>query len=57
MTKTEAKVLNKIYKFVEDNQIDCVETVYQQDSVNEQCLDFVADIVDIILQERKENHS
>ncbi len=57
MTKTEAKVLNKIYKFVEDNQIDCVETVYQQDSVNEQCLDLVADIVDIILQERKENHS
>ena len=40
MTKTEAKVLNKIYKFV-----------------NEQCLDLVADIVDIILQERKENHS
>lgn len=57
MTKTEAKVLNKIYKFVEDNQIDCVEAVYQQDSVNEQCLDLVADIVDIILQERKENHS
>lgn len=57
MTKTEAKVLNKIYKFVEDNKIDCVETVYQQDSVNEQCLDLVADIVDIILQERKENHS
>ena len=34
MTKTEAKVLNKIYKFVEDNQIDCEETVYQQESVN-----------------------
>ena len=32
MTKTEAKVLNKIYKFVEDNQMrrNCISTGQRQ---------------------------
>ena len=39
----------RLHECIEENNIDCVEDVYQRDSVNEQCVDLVTELVEIII--------
>ena len=41
--------VNMKNEFIEDNNISCEEDVIQCDSINEQCADFVAELVGIIV--------
>ena len=34
--------------FVRKHDVDCGESVVQRDSVNEDCVDFVAELIDLI---------
>ena len=34
--------------FVSKHDVDCGESVIQRDSVNEDCVDFVAELIDLI---------
>lgn len=49
--KKEKLILNKLQKFIDIHEIECVETVYQKDEVNLEYVDLVADLVEIILGE------
>ena len=44
------EIFNKLQQFMKDFDIDCVETVYQCDSANEECVDLVAEFVEIMLK-------
>lgn len=45
----DEQALAKLHEFIDDNDISCEEDVIQRDSVNEQCVDFVAELVGIIV--------
>lgn len=45
----DEQALVKLHEFIEDNDISCAEDVCQRDSVNEQCVDLVAELVEIIV--------
>lgn len=49
MTVRDEKALMILHEFIESHDIDCVEDVYQRDSVNEECVDFVAELVEAIV--------
>lgn len=49
MSKEEA-VFDKLCDFISGHNIDCVEGIYQRDSVNESCVDLVAELVNIVLE-------
>ena len=44
----DKQVLTKLNEFIEDNNISCKEDISQIDSINEQCVDLVAELVEII---------
>lgn len=48
MTIRDEQALTKLHEFIDDNDISCAEDVYQCDSVNLQCVDLVAELVEII---------
>ena len=48
-TIRDEQALARLHEFIEENSIDCVEDVYQRDSVNEECVDLVADLIEIII--------
>ena len=50
MGKSE-RIYETILDFINIYSIDCVEDVYQRDSVNESCVDLVAELVRNILEE------
>ena len=41
---------NEVCFFISEHDISCVEDVHQRDSVNEDCVDLVAELVAIILE-------
>jgi hypothetical protein len=45
--KTEA-VKTWLNMFVSKHDVDCGESVVQSDSINEDCVDFVAELIDLI---------
>ena len=45
----EETICDMVKGFIEQNGIECVEEVYQVDSVNESCVDFVAELVETML--------
>jgi len=47
----ETLLLSKVGAFITNHHIDCVEDVYQRDSVNESCVNLVAELVEIMLEE------
>lgn len=49
MTVRDEKALMILHEFIENHDIDCVEDVYQRDSVNEECVDLVAELVEAIV--------
>ena len=50
MTK-ETMLFEKICEFMNKYCVDCVEDIFQRDSVNEACVDLVGELVEIILEE------
>ena len=48
MTIKDEQVLAKVHEFIDENDIVCAEDVYQRDSVNELCVDFVEELVEIL---------
>lgn len=44
-------LFDKMCQFMNRHDINCVETVYQCDLVNESCVDLVAELVEIMLEE------
>ena len=48
-TIRDEQALARLHEFIEENNIDCVEDVYQRDSVNEQCVDLVTELIEIII--------
>ena len=50
MTVREEAAIVKLHSFIEEHEISCVEDVYQCDSVNEDCVDFVAELVELMLE-------
>ena len=38
-----------LHKFIEEHEVECVEEVFQRDSVNEDCVDLVANMVGALL--------
>lgn len=42
------KLFNRIVKFMEDNQIDCEETIHQCDWVIENAYEFIEDLFKIV---------
>lgn len=49
MTVREEMALTKLNEFIETHNVTCVEDIYQRDSVNEDCVDLVAEMVEAIL--------
>lgn len=49
----DKQVLTKLNEFIEDNNISCKEDISQIDSINEQCVDLVAELVEIIKGDKK----
>ena len=47
----ESIIFEKLCEFIDEHKIECVESVYQRDSVNLECVDLVAGMVEIILEE------
>ena len=47
----ETIIFEKLCEFINKHDIECVESVYQVDSINLECVDLVASIVEIVLQE------
>lgn len=50
MTVREELAVVKLHDFIEEHNITCVEDVYQRDSINEECVDLVAELVEKILE-------
>lgn len=50
MTVREESAVAKLHAFIEEHNITCVEAVYQCDSINEECVDLVAELVEKILE-------
>ena len=48
MTVREEQVLCKLHDFIEANDINCAEDVTQRDSISEQCVDLVEELVDTL---------
>lgn len=49
MNKEEI-VFDRLCEFINDHDVNCVEDVYQRDSVNESCVELVAELVNIVLE-------
>ena len=49
----DKQALTKLNEFIEDNNISCKEDISQIDSINEQCVDLVAELVEIIKGDKK----
>ena len=49
ITVKEEQALVKLHEFIEANNISCPEDVFQTDSINEQCVDFVTELVETLL--------
>lgn len=47
----EIIIFEKLCEFINEHEIECVESVYQSDSVNLECVDLVANLVEIVLEE------
>ena len=47
----ETIIFEKLCEFIDEHKIECVESVYQRDSVNLECVDLVANLVEIVLEE------
>ena len=45
----EEQALMLLNEFIEEHDITCSEDVYQRDSVNEECVDLVAELVNALL--------
>ena len=48
MTIRDEQAIARLHEFIEEFNISCAEDVCQRDSVNEECVDFVAELVDIL---------
>ena len=48
MTVREEQTLCKLHEFIDANDINCAEDVTQRDSISEQCVDLVAELVDTL---------
>lgn len=46
----ELLIFDRLCEFMNKHQIECVEDVYQRDSVKEDCVDFVAELVKLMLE-------
>ena len=44
----DEQALIRLHEFIEENDISSAEEIYQRDSLHEQCLDLVAELVEII---------
>ena len=42
------QAIARLSEFIEEFDIDCADDVYQRDSVNEECIDLVAELVEIM---------
>ena len=47
----EIIIFEMVCDFINKHDISCPEDVYQRDSVNLECVDLVADMVEIIMEE------
>ena len=50
MTVREESAVVRLYDFIEEFEITCAEDIYQCDSINEECVDLVAELVEKILE-------
>lgn len=48
MTIREEQAIIRLHEFIEEFDISCAEDVYQRDSVNVECVDLVAELVEIL---------
>ena len=44
-------LFDKMCEFMNTYHVDCVEDVFQRDTVNEACVDLVGELVEILLEE------
>ena len=51
MTIRDEQALARLHEFIDDFNITCPEDVTQSDSVSEECVDLVAELVEIIIGE------
>ena len=47
----EQLLFDKVCEFMNQHHVNCVEDVFQRDSVNESCADLVGELVEIMLEE------
>ena len=47
MGKKEFQLMERVNRFIEDNEIDCAESIYQMDCVIENAPDFIEDLCNI----------
>ena len=48
MTIRDEQAIARLHRFIEEYDISCTEDIYQRDSVNEECVDLVAELVEIL---------
>lgn len=47
----EMMIYDKLCEFMNEHHVSCPEDVVQRDSVNLACVDFVAELVEIMMEE------
>lgn len=48
MSTKEEQAIARLHEFIEEFDIFCVDDVYQRDSVSEECVDLVAELIEIM---------
>lgn len=48
MAIRDEQAIARLHEFIEEFDITCTEDIYQRDSVNEDCVDLVAELIEII---------
>lgn len=49
MTIREEQIIGKVHEFIQDNEISCAEDVSGMDCVDVKCIEFVSELVEVIL--------
>ena len=48
ITIREEQAIARLHEFIEQFDVSCAEDIYKRDSVNEECVDLVSELVEIL---------
>lgn len=55
ITIREEQAIARLHEFIEQFDVSCAEDVCQRDSVNEECVDLVSELVEILKESEEDD--